>query len=104
MRDHSQFFPGNAASITIAATAKPLDQFEVSINGEPVDTTDPVTNAPLKVLVIDTEGIGAPTADATFALDLAPDESREWTLTYDFGVASSGTGSPITSARTPSAR
>ena len=42
---------------------------------EPVDTTDPVTNAPLKVLVIDTEGIGAPTADAThdtriFALGL----------------------------------
>lgn len=34
------FYPGNAASITIAATAKPLDQFEVSINGEPVDTTN----------------------------------------------------------------
>lgn len=38
------------------------------------------------------------------ALDLAPGESREWTLTYDFGPASSRTGSPTASARTPSAR
>ena len=37
------------------------------------------------------------------ALNLAPGESREWTLTYDFG-ASSGTASPITSGRTLPAR
>lgn len=40
------------------------------------------------------------------ALHLAPGESREWMLTYDFGLATtnSGTGSPITSGCTPSAR
>ena len=37
------------------------------------------------------------------ALHLGPGESSKWTLTYDFG-ASSGTGSPGTSARTPVAR
>ncbi|RXK56220.1 hypothetical protein ESB00_10205 [Oleiharenicola lentus] len=38
------------------------------------------------------------------ALVLAPGESRTWTLTYDFGPPSSGTASPSTSSRTPSAR
>lgn len=40
------------------------------------------------------------------ALSLAPGESREWTLTYDFGppVDNSGTGSSTVSNRTPPAR
>jgi hypothetical protein len=38
------------------------------------------------------------------ALNLAPGESREWTLTYDFGASSSGTSSPGANARTPVAR
>lgn len=38
------------------------------------------------------------------ALDLAPGESRTWSLTYDFGPPSSGTTSPGTSSRTPSVR
>ena len=37
-------------------------------------------------------------------LDLAPGESREWTLTYDFGASSSGASPPGASARTSEAR
>lgn len=38
------------------------------------------------------------------ALHLTPGESREWTLSYDFGASNSGTSSPGASARVPEAR
>lgn len=34
------FFPGYEASITIGGTAKPLDAFEISVNGNIIDTSN----------------------------------------------------------------
>lgn len=34
------FFPGRAATLTVAGTAKPIDTIEFNVNGEPVDVTN----------------------------------------------------------------